>query len=544
MSDARILKFVNPATQEVFGEIPMCTKSEVEAAMLEMRRAAGVWSSTPVQERIRILRKLQHEIIAAADEITAVMTQDTGKSRQDALAEVFMTVDMLHLYLRRAPHWLRRRRISSGIFFFKRITVEPRPYGVVAVIAPWNYPFALAMPPVLSALLAGNTVLLKPSEVTGATGLLIERLFERVPELTPYVRVLHGDGEVGEALVRSRPDFIFLTGSTATGRKVMQAAAEYLIPTACELGGKDAMIVLEDADLDAAAHWGVWGAFYNTGQTCMSVERVYVVKEVYDEFLKRVLDAAARLKVGYTTDIRSPYYMGPITDPRQFRTIQRHLDDALAKGARLLTGGEIHGMFIEPAVLVDVDHNMLLMQEETFGPLLPIMKVDDEEQAVRLANDSHFGLSASVWSQDIRRAERVADRIQAGSVVVNDTIAQFAIPMLPFGGVKQSGTGRTHGKVGLLQFTLPKAVVTGQPPYPWDLATVARKPGNYRLVQAVMNALFGVTPAQKLQPLAGMLSSGEVKLPSRRTGAALGALGALTAAMVSSFLFFRRGRRS
>src|SRR6185503_18881740 len=294
--------------------------------MCDLRQAFPAWSAKPVRERIRILRRFQALLIDAQDEITAVLNQDCGKSRQDALIELFVTVDMLAQYCHHAPGWLKRQRVPSGLYFFKQCYVEHRPHGVVAVIAPWNYPLTLALPPMLSALLAGNTVILKPSEVTGATGVLIERLFQRLPELAPFVRVVHGDGRVGAAVIQSKPDYVFLTGSTPTGRKVMQAAAENLVPVACELGGKDAMIVLEDADLAAAAHWGAWGAFFNAGQTCMAVERVYVVGPVYDEFVRLAAAEAALFKPGYTPDVEGPYTIGPVTDPRQVKIIERHVD--------------------------------------------------------------------------------------------------------------------------------------------------------------------------------------------------------------------------
>jgi acyl-CoA reductase-like NAD-dependent aldehyde dehydrogenase len=391
----------------------------------------------------------------------------------------------------------------------------------VAVIAPWNFPLTLALPPVLVALLAGNTVVLKPSEVTAATGMLIEDLIQSVPELTPFVRVVHGGAEVGASLTAARPDYIFVTGSTPTGRKILQSAAENLIPVSLELGGKDAMIVLDDADIDAAARWGVWGAFFNTGQTCMAVERVYVVESRYDEFVQRSLDYTRQFKVGYTPDTDSPFSMGPVSDPRQVDVIENHLEDALAKGACILTGGREQGMFYSPIVMVDVDHSMLLMREETFGPIMPIMKVRDEAEAIRLANDNRFGLGASVWSKDIRHAKAVADKVEAASVILNDSIAQFGIPMLPFGGIKDSGFGRIHGQEGLMQFTRPFSYVVGGAPVKWDIATLLRENGRYNLATAIMGVLYGTTLRQKWETLAQLFrrksaaSSKKTSLQSR-----------------------------
>ncbi len=518
---------MNPATGERFGEIPMATPADVEQAMLDMRAAAAIWGRKPVAERVRILRLFQEAIIDARDEISAVINQDCGKSRQDALIELLVTADFTNEYCNRAPEWLRPQEVSRGLYLFKKCLIEYRPRGVVAVIAPWNYPLLLSMPPMVAALLAGNTVLLKPSEVTAATGALVERLFQRVPELAPFVRVLHGDGSIGASLVRAKPDFIFLTGSTPTGKKVMRAAAEHLIPVTCELGGKDATIVLEDADISAAARWSVWGAFFNAGQTCMAVERVYVVEPVHEQFVRESIRWTRELRAGYSTDKNSPYALGPMTFPGQVEIVERHLDDALAKGARVLTGGRRTGMFFEPTVMVEVTHDMLLMQEETFGPILPIVKVKDEQAALKMANDSQYGLGASVWSRDVEHAQRVARQMQAGSVLINDAICQFAVPMLPFGGVKQSGFGRTHGRDGLMQFAQPHAYVVGDPPWPFDVATILRQPGHYDATAAIMRLAFGATARQRLGPLAEVVTQAAKKADKRAVGAVLGVIGAL-----------------
>jgi acyl-CoA reductase-like NAD-dependent aldehyde dehydrogenase len=503
MDDTRVLAFSNPATGELFGQVPMSTPEDIRQAVCDLRAGFKPWSSKPVKERVRILGKLQEVLIDAADEITEVLNKDTGKSRQDALIELWMTVDLLKVYRSHAARWLRRQPVPRGYFFFKRCYFEQRPYGLVLVISPWNYPFYLSMPPVIAALLAGNTVILKPSEVTGASGLLMEEIFKRVPELAPYVRVMHGDGEVGAALVQAAPDYIFVTGSTLTGKKVMAAASENLVPVACELGGKDAVIILEDADIEKAARWTVWGAFFNSGQTCIAVSRVYVVESRYEEFVERAMHHRNLLKIGYSTELESSFYLGPMTDPRQLKIIDRHMQDALAKGAQVLAGGTLNGMFFEPVVMTNVDHSMLIMREETFGPILPIMKVKDEAEAIRMANDSNFGLGASIWSNNIPRAERVAHQVQAGAILVNDSVAQIAIPMLPFGGIKHSGYGRIHGKAGLLQFTQPYSYAVSNPPTPLDIGVVLREPGHYKTGYQLLHLLFGATLRQKLEPFLG-----------------------------------------
>lgn len=532
MDDTRILPFTNPATGERFGQVFMATPEDVRQAVAQARETAGAWAAKPLGERVRVLRKFQAALIDARDEISTTINLDCGKSRQDALIEVFVTVDMLATALHNAHHWLRRERLSSGLYIFKRFYSEPRPYGVVAIISPWNYPFLLALQPALAALLAGNVVVIKPSEVTGATGVLIERLFQRTPELAPYARVLHGDGVVGAALVEARPDYVFLTGSTATGKKVMRAAAEHVIPVTCELGGKDAMIVLDDAELDAAVEWGAWGAFFNSGQTCMGVERVYVQAGVYDRYVAKAVACAQSLRMGYSLDANATYNLGPMSLPRQVEIVEAQVADAVARGARILAGGHRSGMYYEPTVMVDVNHDMLIMREETFGPIMPIMQVRDEAEAIRLANDSSYGLSASVWSGDEARAQRVAAQLQVGSVIINDTIAHFGVPSLPFGGMKESGFGRAHGREGVLQFTQPHSYAVGGPPQPWDVATVLRKPGNYELGAAILRLTHGVTARQRLGPVTDLASRQVHRLKWARAGLGLGALGAAAALAV------------
>lgn len=535
-----LLPCVNPATGEQFDQIPMATPEEVEQARREMRQAFDVWRRKPLKERVRILRKLQAMVIDSVDIITETINLDVGKSRQDGLIEVLMVVDRLHQYYRRAPRWLARRRVPPGLYVFRRFYTEPEPFGVVAVISPWNYPFDLMMSPMCSALLAGNTVLLKPSEAAGATGALVERLIQSVPELSPFVRVLHGDGRVGAAIVQSKPDFIFLTGSVSTGRRVALAAAEDMIPYAFELGGKDPMIVLEDADIEAAARWGTWGAYYNTGQTCQGIERVYVVEQVYDQFVDRAVQQTNTLRMGYSDEKECPYDMGPLSFERQKHIVEDHLADALAKGARILVGGGINGMFVEPTVVVNVDHSMKLMRDETFGPILPIMKVKDEAEAIRAANDSDLGLSASVWSRDLQRAQRVAHELQVGSVNINDAISQYPVSLLPFGGLKGSGLARTHGKEEVMQFTQLRSYAVGRPPLPIDLATQMRQPGRYRLGKAVLRLAFGVRPDQRVQPIVEEAERLRERAGERRPATL--AAGILTSLAVFLFALWRRSR--
>ncbi len=534
------IEFINPATGHKFGEVRSATETDVLRARRELAAVQPQWAAKSVKERARLVKKLQSVILDATDEITAVVNQDHGKSRLDALHEVFMTIEKIHHYCAHAPQWLARERVPRGLYFFKRFYAEREPYGVVGIIGPWNYPIDLMIPPIVSALLAGNAVLVKPSEVAAATGVLLEDLFNRVPELAPYVRFLHGDARVGQALVRSKPDLLFLTGSVKTGRIVAQMAVEDMTPFMYELGGKDAMLVLEDADVAAAAKWGVWGAFYSTGQACVSVERVYVNEKVYDAFVAAVLEETAKFTVGYSNDIDNPNWMGPLTFQRQCDIVNTHLHDAVQKGARILIGGKQTGMFIEPTVLVDVDHTMKLMTEETFGPMMPIMKVMDDQHAIQMANHSDLGLSAYVWSRDLKHAERVGRQLDVGVVNINDTMSHYSVARLPFGGTKLSGNTRTHGRGEVTQFTHQKAYSISRSPNAIDPVIWIRHPGTYRLLKAMMGATYGTNLKQRIEPV-GELIGGEERLRSGavRAAAGVGVMSAL-AAMALMLLRVRR----
>ena len=527
------IEFINPATGAKFGEVRMTTEAEVMTARREMAAAQSVWAAKSVKERARLVKKLQSVMIDATDEITAVVNRDHGKSRLDAMHEVFMTVEKIHHYTAHAPRWLARERVPRGLYFFKRFYAEREPYGVVGIIGPWNYPIDLMVPPIISALLAGNTVLVKPSEVAAATGVLLETLINRVPELSPFVRFLHGDARVGQALVRSKPDLLFLTGSVKTGQIVAKMAAENMTPFMYELGGKDAMLVLEDADVAAAARWGVWGAFYTTGQACVSVERVYVHEKVYDAFVAAVLEETARFTVGYSPDTDSSYNMGPLTFERQCNIVSDHLDDALARGARIIMGGKRVGMFIEPTVLIDVDHSMKIMMDETFGPTMPIMKVQDDTQAIQLANHSSMGLSAYVWSRDLKHAERVGRQLEVGVVNINDTMGHYSVAQLPFGGTKLSGNTRTHGRGEVMQFARQKAYSISRPPNPIDPVIWIRYPGNYGLLKMMTGVTYGTTLRQRLEHLGEFLTKDErAQAVAGRAAVGVGAASALAALAV------------
>lgn len=456
-----VLSMRNPATGEVLGSVSEATPEQVRQTMKQARAAFASWSATALSKRIDYLVRLRHYLVDHGEELAHKISQDTGKVTLEAfMTEIFVTVDTIRFYEKHARRMLSPQKVPTGLVLWpKKSYIHFKPMGVVAVISPWNYPFQLAVIPVLSALVAGNTVILKPSEVTPATGMLIEEMFRAVPLPDGVVSVLHGGRSVGQELVSARPDKIFFTGSVATGKKIMAAAAEHLIPVELELGGKDPMIVLADAHLERAANAAVWGAFTNSGQVCMSVERVYVHESVYPKFLQLVTKKAAALRQGYPDQAE----IGSMTSPQQLAIVREHVADALSKGARAVLGGQPpadqDSLFLPPTILTDVTSDMKVIQEETFGPVLPIMTFSDEEEAVRLANASPYGLNASVWSMDRGRAKSIAERLESGNVCINDVIISYANPYLPFGGVKQSGIGRYRGPFGLQAFTHSTSII-------------------------------------------------------------------------------------
>lgn len=398
------------------------------------------------------MRRLAGVLASRGEEIAASIRAETGKPLSEALAEVLVSVDLIRYYARAARRHLAPRRPGTGWMVSKSGWVEREPYGVIGAITPWNYPFIIAMDSVTPALFAGNGIVLKPSEFTPITTLLIPELCVEAGIPADLVQVVTGDGTTGRALVGSGVDRVVFTGSTPTGRKVMEAAAQTLTPVTLELGGKDAAIVLEDADLERAARGVVFGGFFNAGQTCISVERVFVVRSIYDAFVTRVVETTKELRAGVDANAD----VGPLITEQQFAIVEGQVRDALAKGARTLTGGarvsDATRVF-PPTVLVDVDDSMAVMTEETFGPLLPIVPVVDEDDAVERANQTAFGLFASVWTKDRKRGIRVARRLRVGGVSINDVLTHYGVAQLPMGGVGQSGFGRRRGLDALDEMT-------------------------------------------------------------------------------------------
>jgi acyl-CoA reductase-like NAD-dependent aldehyde dehydrogenase len=450
----RKISSVNPATGEVLRELECAGESEVRAAVARARAAQPSWAAIGVRTRIAVLREFQRKLHERKSEIAEAITREAGKPLMEALTtEVLVVLDAARFLIDNAYRLLRDEPLPHGNLATKLKSglLVREPYGVVGIISPWNYPFSIPATETLAALVAGNAVVLKPSEFTSLVALQLASLLHAagVPEDVFHVAV--GDGATGAALIHSQIDKLVFTGSVATGKRIAAAAAERLLPVVLELGGKDPMLVLDDADVDVASSAAVWGAFVNAGQTCLSVERCYVHRSLYAAFLEACAAKTKKLRVGNGLDRETD--VGPMIHDRQLRIVEAHVEDAVACGARVLAGGsripELGRNFYRPTVLAEVTHEMRVMREETFGPVLPVTAFDNDDEAVKLANDSEFGLAASVWTRDKARGERLARRIRAGTVMVNDVVSCFGISEAPHGGVKSSGIGRTHGRFGL-----------------------------------------------------------------------------------------------
>ena len=446
---------LSPITGDVVGTWPVHSDEDVQAAVVRAREGAAWWSNLTFDERAERLTSWAGVITRRVAQLADLVHQETGKPHSDATLEAALALDHIAWAAKNARKFLGRHKVPSGLVMANQAaTVQHQPLGVVGVIGPWNYPVFTPMGSITYALAAGNAVVFKPSELTPGVGYWLAAAFGEVVPEHPVFQVVTGLGDTGAALCRAGVDKVAFTGSPATGKKVMGACAETLTPVVIEAGGKDAVLVDEDADLDAAADATLWGACANAGQTCTGVERVYVHQRVYDEFLSRLLDKARDLHAEDTPDTK----IGPITMPSQLAVIRSHIQDALDRGGRALLGGPgaVGDRYVQPTVLVDVPEDSTAVQEETFGPTMTVTRVADMDEAVAKANGTRYGLGSTVFAK--ARGMELAVRIRSGMTAVNGVISFAAIPSLPFGGVGDSGFGRIHGPDGLKEFTYAKAI--------------------------------------------------------------------------------------
>lgn len=436
-----------PATGALLGEVPVTSPEEVAATVERARKAQAPWAVLPVEERADRLVRFRDAIVDRADEIVEIVVKECGKPRHEALMhEVMLVADLATYYCRHAARILSPREISLHLFVHRKSVVRYAPRGVVGIISPWNFPFSIPMGDVLAALVTGSAAVVKPSELTPLTMMKAKEIYDSTGLPEDLFGVVNGYGATGAALIDAGIEKLVFTGSVETGRRVAAACGARLIPSVIELGGKAPLIACADADVEKTARAIVHGGFANAGQACISVERVYAHKEIYLPLVHRVKELASELRVGDPS--KDFFDVGAITFHRQIDVIEKQIDDALAKGAELVIGGHRipgHGQFFEPTVLAHCDDSMRVMREETFGPVVPIQKVDSEEEAIALANQSRLGLNAYVFTSDRKRGRALAERVDAGSVVVNDVLVNYALPEAPFGGIKDSGFGRVHG---------------------------------------------------------------------------------------------------
>jgi len=480
------LSSYNPATGEPIGSVPIHTQADVDAAVARARVAAETWSGRSFAARAEELTAFRKALAASADELAELLRRENGKPELEALVEVMMALGHLQHAAARAEAALAPRRVSAGLLANFRATISYHPLGVVGVIGPWNYPLFTPMGSIAYALAAGNAVVWKPSELTPLVAVKVAEIAARSFALPDLLQVVTGAGATGAALARAAIDKIAFTGSAATGKRVMMAAAERLTPVLLELGGKDPMIVAEDADVEKAAEACVYGALTNAGQACISVERVYVADAIHDRFVEEVVKQVRDLKIGGDDG-----HLGAMTSPAQVAIVKDHLEDAVAKGAQIRTGGPdaIAGNFIQPTVLTGVDHNMKVMRDETFGPVIPIRRVASIDEAVKLANDTQYGLGSSVFAG--KSARRIAQLLRAGMTSINSVMGFAGIPSLPFGGIGDSGFGRIHGDEGIREFTRIKSTAEQVVSIPLNMMSFRQPTDAPKRIRGMIKQLYG-----------------------------------------------------
>lgn len=463
----RIVKY-NPATLELVGELDSTPLDDIPLILQRSRAAQAEWAARPLEERRRTLKRLQEHVASNVDSIAKVVCQETGKPRVEAInADLMSSLSAAMYSVERLPSLFRPRAVGFGKlsvmmrYLGRRSYIQPRPLGVVAIIAPWNYPFGIPFSQAVMAVAAGNAVVLKPSPEAPFTGLEVQKAFIAAGAPEDLVQIMVGNGGgAGNALASSDVDRVIFTGSTEVGRKVMAAAVQRLNPVTMELGGKDPMVVMGDADLPRAAAAAAWGCYVNAGQTCVCIKRIYVHESVYQPFLEMFSESVSRIKLGYGWD-DPEVGMGPLISDRAVKDMEAQVARAVEQGGKVLFGGrrpDMRGHFFEPTAIVDVEQSSDIVQKETFGPIVAILRFRTDEEAITLANDSSYALSGSVWTSDLARGRSIAERMSGGTVNVNNVGYTFGLASTPWGGRKDSGFGHTHGEEGFAELLEPHHV--------------------------------------------------------------------------------------
>ena len=505
LTQTNIIISTNPATGRPIGEVRINVPAEAESILARARKAQAEWAGLGLKGRLAIMRALKTVLHRHAEQIVDVLVAEQGKARFEAYTELWPTIELLDYSVRIAERTLSPERVLVSLLPHRVHWVERRPYGVILVITPWNFPLILSMTPIISALIAGNSVVYKPSEYSTQMGELIMRLLAEAGVPHDVVQIAHGAGDLGAALINAKPNKIVFTGSTANGKKIAMAAGQHLIPVTLELGGKDAAIVLEDADLDRTAEGLVWAGMFNAGQMCVSIERIYVRREVADQLVEKMAKVMQdHLRVGPGDQIENS--IGAITTPAQMEIISRHIREAVEHGARVVVGGraveDSSGRFYLPTLLTDVTPEMRVMKDETFGPVLVVVPVASDEEAISLANNTSFGLTGSVWTRNRDRGLALGRRMRVGHAGLNDHVISASAPNLPWGGVGDSGYGRTRGKEGLIDMTFAQVVSAERfAPLPREVFWYPYTPLKITLIRRAIKFMYAPTLRDRLHAL-------------------------------------------